>query len=189
MKGKTSKVIHTLGTVLMIGTILLIVGSASLSLFSNYRISDFFESQPQFNNTNYNQSNQNTPVNASKNNNSNNTNHCNLPQSEALKYLAKQSFSVSGKSVSFSTRYDYQKQQNIPNEFIINGHGSRILGQWKMNGSNSIYLSNVKQISGSFDPTTNYALNGYLNLQCNGNLTGSIGRGSKQTQLNIIKNN
>ncbi len=120
---------------------------------------------------------------------SSNGNYCNLSQAEALKYIAKQSFSINGKSVSFSTRYDYQRQQYIPNEFIINGHGSRILGQWKMYSSTSISLLNVKQVGGSFDPTNNRPLNGFLSLQCNGNLTGSIGNGSKQIQFNIIKNN
>ena len=124
-----------------------------------------------------------------KSNSTNNGNYCNLSDSEALKYIARQSFSLNDKSVSFSTRYDYQRQRYIPNEFIINGHGSRILGTWKMYSNTSISLSNVKQVEGNFDPTTNYELSGYLKLNCNGNLTGSIGRGSKRQQLNIVKNN
>lgn len=189
MKESTSKVIHTLGSILMIGTILLIVTSASSKLFSGFRLMDFFKSEQVYKNNNQSKSNVNIPKTTSKDKINIDNSYCNLSQSEALKYLAKQGFSINDKSVSFSTRYDYQRQQYIPNEFIINGNSSRILGRWKMNSNTNVYLFNVKQVSGSFDPTTNYALNGYLTLQCNGTLTGSIGRGSKQTQLNIIKNN
>lgn len=189
MKESTSKVIHILGSGLMIGTILLIITTASSKLFSGFRPLDFFKTEQVYKNNNQPKPNKNTPLSISNAKKNNSIGYCNLSQSEALKYIAKQSFSVNGRSVSFSTRYDYQRQKYIPNEFIINGHGSRILGSWKMYSSTSISLLNVKQVGGSFDPTNNRPLNGFLSLQCNGNLTGSIGNGSKQTQLNIIKNN
>ena len=189
MKESTSKVIHILGSALMIGTILLIITTVSSKLFSSFRPMDFFKTEQVYKNNNSYKSNKNKPLSTSNAKKNDSANYCNLDQSEALKYLAKQSFSVNGKSVSFSTRYDYQRQRYIPNEFIINGHGSRILGSWKMYSGTSISLSNVKQVSGNFDPTNNRPLNGFLSLQCNGNLTGSIGNGSKQIQFNIIKNN
>lgn len=127
--------------------------------------------------------------NALKSNSINNGNYCNLSQAEALKYIARQSFSVNGKSVSFSTSYDFQREEHIPSEFILNGNTSRFLGRWKMYSNTSIYLFDLIQVSGSFDPTNNKSVSGYLTLQCNGNLIGSVGRGNKQQQLNIIKNN
>lgn len=126
--------------------------------------------------------------NSFTNNTSNGNSYCNLTREEVLKYLSTQRFMVNGKSMSFSSRYDYSKNKYIPNQITINGNNSRIIGDWELNGTNQIYLSNVKQVSGSFDPTTNYAMNGYVRLGCDGNLKGDIGKGTKRTELNIIKN-
>lgn len=193
MKERTSKVIHIIGSMLMVGTIILIIGTISLKVLS-YKPLDVFKSLPssyKANTTknNYNKPTKNNPVTTSKKKNNNSTNYCNLSQAEALKYIARQSFSVNGKYISFSSRYDLQREKYVANEFILNGNNSRIVGRWKMNSSTSIYLFNVKQVSGNFDPTNNRVLSGYLNLKCDGNLTGSVGRGNKQQQLNIIKNN
>ena len=112
---------------------------------------------------------------------SSSSNKCNLTSNEFFDYLVNTSFNINGNgNVIFSKRFDYMANSWVEGEFTISGNGSRVRGSYSILGSNQVYIDNVIAISGNYDASNNTDSYGYFELNCDGDLKGSLSDGNNR---------
>jgi len=120
------------------------------------------------------------------------TNYCNLSNGDFFTYLTKNDFNLEGNgSVRFEKTFDYGSNKWKEGAFTISGAldgvNHVLKGGYTITGSNTLYVENVRVVTGYFDGANNNGSNGIFTLTCEGTLKGSLSDGNNIRNYTVYR--